>query len=95
VTEGHTLIIPKRHIADYFGLSTAEVSATNQLLHLVKAQLCSGDETIAGFNIGMNAGISAGQTVVHCQTHLIPRRDGDTDDPRGGIKHIVSGKGYY
>lgn len=95
VTEGHTLVIPKRHVLDYFGLSTAEVSATNQLLHTVKAQLCSRDKTITGFNIGMNAGESSGQTVFHCHTHLIPRRDGDVEDPRGGVRHAVSEKGYY
>jgi diadenosine tetraphosphate (Ap4A) HIT family hydrolase/5-methylcytosine-specific restriction endonuclease McrA len=95
VTEGHTLIIPKRHVIDYFGLSTAEVSATNQLLHLVKEQLCSSDEAITGFNIGMNAGESAGQSIFHCHTHLIPRRDGDVEDPRGGIRHVIGGKGYY
>ena len=95
VTEGHTLIIPKRHVADYFGLSTAEVCATNQLLHLIKEQLSLGDGTITGFNIGMNSGESAGQTVFHCHTHLIPRRDGDVDNPRGGVRHVVGGKGYY
>ena len=95
VTEGHTLVIPKRHVVDYFGLSTAEVSATNQLLHLVKEQLCSSDEAITGFNIGVNAGASAGQTVFHCHTHLIPRRDGDVEDPRGGVRHVVGGKGFY
>ena len=95
VTEGHTLIIPKRHVIDYFGLSTAEVSATNQLLHEVKNKLCSSDETITGFNIGMNAGRSSGQTVFHSHTHLIPRREGDVDNPKGGVRHVINGKGYY
>jgi len=95
VTEGHMLIIPKRHVDDYFGLSTAEVSATHQLLHKLKADLSSADPTISGFNIGMNAGESAGQTVFHCHTHLIPRRGGDVDNPRGGVRHVVDGKGYY
>ena len=95
VTEGHTLIIPKRHVIDYFGLSTAEVSATNQLLYEVKNKLCSSDETITGFNIGMNAGASSGQTVFHSHTHLIPRREGDVDNPKGGVRHVINGKGYY
>ena len=95
VTEGHTLIIPKRHVIDYFGLSTAEVSATNQLLHEVKNKLGSSDETITGFNIGMNAGKSSGQTVFHSHTHLIPRREGDVDNPKGGVRHAIKGKGYY
>jgi diadenosine tetraphosphate (Ap4A) HIT family hydrolase len=59
----------------------------------MKEQLIAGDETITGFNIGMNAGKSAGQTVFHCHTHLIPRRD--VDNPRGGIRHIIGGKVYY
>ena len=95
VTEGHTLIIPKRHVIDYFGLSTAEVSATHQLLHEVKNKLCSSDETITGFNIGMNAGASSGQTVFHSHTHLIPRREGDVDNPKGGVRHVINGKGYF
>ena len=95
VTEGHTLIIPKRHVIDYFGLSTAEMSATNQLLHEVKIKLCSSDETITGFNIGMNAGKSSGQTVFHSHTHLIPRRESDVDNPKGGVRHVINGKGYY
>ena len=95
VAEGHALIIPKRHVIDYFGLSTAEVSATHQLLHEVKDKLCSSDETITGFNIGMNAGKSSGQTVFHSHTHLIPRREGDVDNPKGGVRHVISGKGYY
>ena len=95
VTEGHTLIIPKRHVADYFGLSTAEVSATNQLLHVIKEQLSIGDETITGFNVGMNAGKSAGQTVFHCHTHLIPRRNGDVDNPRGGVRGVIPNKQKY
>ena len=95
VTQGHTLIIPKRHVIDYFGLSTAEMSATNQLLHEVKIKLCSSDETITGFNIGMNAGKSSGQTVFHSHTHLIPRREGDVDNPKGGVRHVINEKGYY
>ena len=53
------------------------------------------DDSVDGFNIGMNSGASAGQTVDHCHIHLIPRRTGDVDDPRGGIRHTMPGKGYY
>ena len=95
VTDGHTLIIPKRHVGDYFGLSTAEVSATNQLLHVIQEQSSKGDETITGFNIGMNAGKSAGQTVFHCHTHLIPRRNGDVDSPSGGVRGVIPNKQKY
>lgn len=95
VTDGHTLFIPKRHIADYFGLVPAEVSAINLLMAEQKQLLQVADSTIDGFNIGMNCGESAGQTVFHCHVHLIPRRKGDVENPRGGVRHIIAGKGYY
>ena len=95
VTDGHTLFIPKRHIADYFGLVPAEVSAINLLMAEQKQLLQVADSTIDGFNIGMNCGESAGQTVFHCHVHLIPRRKGDVKNPRGGVRHIIAGKGFY
>jgi ATP adenylyltransferase len=95
VTEGHTLFIPKRHIADYFSLVPAEVSAINLLMAEQKKLLQDADTTIDGFNIGMNCGESAGQTVFHCHVHLIPRRKGDVENPRGGVRHIIAGKGFY
>jgi len=95
VTDGHTLFIPKRHIADYLGLVPAEVSAINLLMAEQKQLLQVADSTIDGFNIGMNCGESAGQTVFHCHVHLIPRRKGDVENPRGGVRHIIAGKGYY
>jgi ATP adenylyltransferase len=95
VTDGHTLFIPKRHIADYFGLVPAEVSAINLLMAEQKQLLQEADASIDGFNIGMNCGESAGQTVFHCHVHLIPRRKGDVENPRGGVRHIIAGKGFY
>lgn len=95
VTEHHTLFIPKRHIADYFGLSQAEINAINQLVQSQKKQLDALDPMIAGYNIGMNCGESAGQTIFHCHVHLIPRRKGDVPSPRGGIRHVIPGKGTY
>ena len=95
VTEGHTLLIPKRHVMDYFALAQAEISAINSLMHEQRKLLQDGDRRIDGFNIGMNCGESAGQTVFHCHVHLIPRRSGDVENPRGGVRHIISGKGYY
>ena len=53
------------------------------------------DESIKGFNIGVNQGAVAGQTIPHCHVHLIPRREGDVDNPRGGVRHVIRGKGYY
>jgi ATP adenylyltransferase len=95
VTEGHALVIPKRHAKDYFGLTEEEVTSCTDLLHLVREQLLAQDHSITGFNIGMNAGESAGQTIFHCHIHLIPRRNGDVEEPRGGIRHTIPGKGSY
>jgi diadenosine tetraphosphate (Ap4A) HIT family hydrolase/5-methylcytosine-specific restriction endonuclease McrA len=95
VTEGHTLFIPKRHVIDYFGLVPAEVNAINSLMAEQKKFLQEQDSTIDGFNIGMNCGETAGQTIFHCHVHLIPRRKGDVENPRGGVRHIIAGKGFY
>ena len=95
VTQGHTLFIPKRHGNDYFGLVQAEVNAINALMTEHKNMLQAKDSTIEGFNIGMNCGEVAGQTIFHCHVHLIPRRKGDVENPRGGVIHIIAGKGFY
>ena len=95
VTEGHTLFIPKRHINDYFGLVQAEVNAINALMTEHKNILQVQDSNIEGFNIGMNCGEVAGQTIFHCHVHLIPRRKGDVENPRGGVRHIIADKGFY
>jgi len=95
VTQYHSLFIPKRHVADYFSLTQAEINAINQLIKLQKKLLDETDTTIDGYNVGMNCGESAGQTVFHCHVHLIPRRKGDVENPRGGVRHIITGKGSY
>jgi diadenosine tetraphosphate (Ap4A) HIT family hydrolase len=95
VTEGHTLFIPKRHNLDYFSLEQEEVLAINQLMDSHRQLLQKEDPTIDGFNIGMNCGETAGQTIFHCHVHLIPRRKGDVENPRGGVRHIIAGKGFY
>ena len=95
VTEGHTLIIPKNHVDEYFGLSIEELLGCDNLLKSVRRDLLLVDDSIKGFNIGMNSGAVAGQTVFHCHIHLIPRREGDVEDPRGGVRHLIPGKGYY
>jgi ATP adenylyltransferase len=83
VSEWHLLIIPKRHTADYFELGTAEVRACQQLLAEARNLVLKEDSTVSGFNVGINSGMVAGQTVMHCHTHLIPRRLGDNPNPRG------------
>jgi diadenosine tetraphosphate (Ap4A) HIT family hydrolase len=95
VTTGHTLITPRRHVADYWGLTEPERLACHDLLVRMRDKICASDPTVTGFNIGLNAGASAGQTIFHCHFHLIPRRDGDVPDPRGGVRHVIPGKGAY
>ena len=95
VTDLHTLIIPKRHCLDYFELTQAELNAINQLVFQLKDILKKKDSTIDGFNIGNNSGIEAGQTVFHAHIHLIPRRKGDVDNPIGGVRNVIFGKGKY
>lgn len=95
VRDGHTLLIPKRHAVDYFELTEAEVVAINELLAEQRQVLLRGDASIEGFNIGMNCGEVAGQSVFHCHVHLIPRRRGDVAEPRGGVRNVIPGRGNY
>ena len=95
VTEGHTLIISKAHERDYLLLLNREIIACHELLYHMASKLHSEDSTITGYNIGVNIGKDAGQTILHAHIHLIPRRKGDVEDPRGGVRHVIPGKGYY
>ena len=95
MTNGHTLLIPKRHVLDYFGLTQAEINAIHQLISEEKKTLETEDQTIDAFNIGMNCGEIAGQSVFHCHVHLIPRRKGDVESPRGGVRNVIPHKGHY
>ncbi len=95
VTPRHTLLIPKRHVPDYFELYQPELNAMNRLLEQMKDQITSDDDTVAGFNIGMNCGETAGQTVNHCHVHLIPRRAGDMENPAGGVRGVIPDRMKY
>lgn len=95
VTPFHSLVIPKNHKIDYFSLSKDELLACDQLLRSLKDEIQTSDSEVTGFNIGLNAGESAGQTVFHCHFHLIPRRNGDVHEPKGGVRHVMPGKGHY
>ena len=95
VTEGHTLIIPKRHVADYFNLNPNETSDIQDLLQKHKALIEGNDASVDGFNIGINVGATAGQTVFHVHVHLIPRRIGDVDNPKGGVRGVIPAKQKY
>jgi ATP adenylyltransferase len=95
VTPLHTLIIPKRHTPSYFELGRAEVNACSLLLERAREEVGRGDEAVEGFNVGINDGEVAGQSVFHCHIHLIPRRKGDVERPRGGVRHVIARKGNY
>jgi ATP adenylyltransferase len=95
VTPLHTLVIPKRHVPEMFDLSRPETNACNELLVKAKQGLNAADPEVRGFNVGINNGEAAGQTVQHCHIHLIPRRGGDVPNPVGGIRNVIPGKGPY
>ena len=95
VTEGHCLIIPKRHAETYFDMNADEVLAATQLLQRARERIQQQDAKVTGFNIGMNSGKSAGQSVFHAHIHLIPRRDGDQENPQGGVRKIFPEKAHY
>ncbi len=91
---GHLLVIPFRHVASYWELHEDEVTAVNVLLKQCKLFV---DEKFSphGYNVGVNVGKPAGQTVMHVHVHLIPRYDGDVEDPVGGVRNTIPGKGNY
>ena len=95
VSEWHLLVIPKRHVASYFDLGTAEVNACQRLLQEARELILCKDANVSGFNVGINCGEHAGQTVMHCHIHLIPRRANDHPNPRGGVRSVFPGKADY
>lgn len=94
VSPGHLLIISNVVRADYFELSEIEKQDLNSCIQIAKG-IIEKEHKPDGYNIGMNCGLAAGQTVFHFHCHLIPRYTGDMENPRGGVRHSVSGKGYY
>jgi len=94
VNEGHALVIPKRHVSDYFELVPREQSALWLMINRVKKKIDEEFE-VDGFNVGINVGKLAGQTVDHVHVHLIPRYTEDVEDPTGGVRNIIPGKGHY
>ena len=95
VTEHHTLIITNRHVSDFFELSDEENIELNQILKDQKKELKDLDSNISGFNVGVNIGKDAGQSIMHCHIHLIPRRKGDVEDPRGGVRGVIPERQKY
>ena len=94
LTQGHTLVIPRRHVSSFFELTTAERVAMLGLLDIAKADLDKRHRPDA-YNIGINDGPAAGQTVMHVHMHLIPRYANDTSDPRGGVRWIFPERAAY
>ena len=95
VSEGHCLIIPKRHVKDFFDLSNDEIIACNDLIKEIKNEIIKKDNSVKGFNVGSNAGKISGQSILHCHIHLIPRRPGDVENPQGGVRSVIPSKQHY
>jgi diadenosine tetraphosphate (Ap4A) HIT family hydrolase len=95
VSELHCLIIPKRHVIDYFELTNEELVACNDLIKIIKEEILIKDKNVKAFNIGTNAGKIAGQSIMHCHIHLIPRREGDVENPQGGVRSVIPQKQHY
>ena len=94
VSPGHILIISKREVSDFFALTDSERTQLNKSILIAKF-LIELENKPDGYNIGMNCGAAAGQTVFHFHCHVIPRYIGDMENPRGGVRHCVEGKGNY
>ena len=95
VTKLHTLIIPHRHVSNFFDLNDEELSDLNKILKQQRKELLNLDKEITGFNVGVNAGKDAGQSIMHCHIHVIPRRKGDIENPRGGVRGVIPSKQKY
>jgi diadenosine tetraphosphate (Ap4A) HIT family hydrolase len=94
VSPGHTLIVVRRHVANVFELEEEELAAVVQLIRSVRERIDREYEP-AGYNIGINVGQAAGQTIMHVHFHIIPRYFGDSADPTGGVRNAIPGKGRY
>lgn len=94
ITDGHTLVVPTRHVESVFDLEPAE---HQRIWALVLEEIDRLRDAVGpdGFNVGFNSGVAAGQTVNHAHVHVIPRRDGDTEDPRGGVRRVVPERAAY
>ena len=95
VTKLHTLIIPHRHVSDFFDLNENELIDLTKILKKQRKTLLELDKNITAFNIGVNAGVDSGQSIMHCHIHLIPRRRGDIENPRGGVRGVIPSKQKY
>ena len=95
VSELHSLIVPKRHVETYFELTNEEIRACDELILKTKEKIIEQDNSVKGSNIGTNAGKVAGQSIMHCHIHLIPRREGDVENPQGGVRSVIQKNQHY
>ena len=95
VTKYHSLIIPHRHVSNFFDLNNDELKSLSKILKKERQSLLNLDKKITAFNIGANVGKEAGQSIMHCHIHLIPRRKGDIENPRGGVRGVIPSKQKY
>lgn len=95
VSEGHTLVVPARHVVDVFHMSANEADDMWAAARIIRAEMLRTDETVTGFNVGWNSGFDAGQTVMHAHLHVIPRRRGDTPHPGGGVRGVIPDRMAY
>tara|TARA_B100000963_G_scaffold231218_1_gene201805 strand:- start:912 stop:1310 length:399 start_codon:yes stop_codon:yes gene_type:complete len=95
VSKYHCLIIPKRHINDYFDLTDEELIACDRLIKIIKKEILDQDQSVKGFNLGTNVGKVSGQSIMHCHIHLIPRRENDVENPQGGVRSVITNKQHY
>jgi diadenosine tetraphosphate (Ap4A) HIT family hydrolase len=95
VSKYHCLIIPKRHLRDYFDLTNDELIACHNLIKVIKDEILKKDKTVKGFNLGTNIGKVSGQSILHCHFHMIPRRENDVENPQGGVRSVIPKKQHY
>ena len=95
VTKYHSLIIPHRHVSNFFDLNKDEIKDLSKILKKERQSLLNLDKEITAFNVGVNAGKDAGQSIMHCHIHLIPRRSGDIENPRGGVRGVIPSRQKY
>jgi len=95
VSPDHMLILPKRHCSDYFAMTREERCDAHELIETLKVLILDRDPSVQGFNIGVNCGETAGQTIFHAHIHLIPRRKDDTPHPRGGVRGVIPDRMNY
>ena len=95
VSELHSLIVPKRHVENYFELTAEEIQGCHELILKTKEKILKQDSRVKGFNIGTNVGKVSGQSIMHCHIHLMPRREGDVENPQGGVRSVIPKKQHY